>query len=86
MSSAFLVHSELDELSPNSQNVGGWVSPTFAEQIDHAWLDRDTPPKPFDPSTYVPQIGDCVLYVNHQFHVGSIVPVATQRDCLLFVP
>jgi len=43
------------------RNVGGWVSPEFAEEIDRSWLARDSPPDHFDLSTYSPQIGDTVL-------------------------
>jgi hypothetical protein len=43
-------------------NVGGWVSPAFAQEIDRSWLAADRTPKKFDPSSYIPQIGDTVLY------------------------
>lgn len=43
------------------RNVGGWVSPDFAEEIDRSWLDNDSSAVDFNLSTYVPQIGDIVL-------------------------
>jgi len=43
------------------RNVGGWVSPEFAAEIDRSWLASDTPPDRFDLSKYVPQAGDTVL-------------------------
>ena len=48
------------ELVP--RNVGGWVSPAFSKDIDRSWLGSDNMPKNFDLPTYVPQIGDTVLY------------------------
>lgn len=65
-SEAFLLSSELQELKRVPRNVGGWVSPAFAEQLDRSWLDLDSPPSQFDPSAFVPQIGDCVLYVLYR--------------------
>eukprot|EP00977_Amphora_coffeiformis_P008882 scaffold2013_cov139-Amphora_coffeaeformis.AAC.2 len=44
------------------RNVGGWVSPDFAQKIDRSWLERDTPPTKFDLKTFSPQVGDTVLY------------------------
>jgi hypothetical protein len=44
------------------RNVGGWVSPDFAQKIDRSWLERDAPPAKFDLRTFVPQVGDAVLY------------------------
>jgi hypothetical protein len=48
----------------NLRNVGGWVSPNFAAQLDRSWLDKDSPGKAFDPSTYAPQVGEAVLCVK----------------------
>jgi hypothetical protein len=45
----------------NAKNVGGWVSPTFAKEIDRNWLNGDRPPERFDLRKYVPQVGDIVL-------------------------
>lgn len=47
-----------------AKNVGGWVSPVFSQSIDRSWLESDSPAKKFDPSRYIPQIGDTVLYVQ----------------------
>lgn len=45
-----------------AKNVGGWVSPQFAQEIDRRWLERDAPDtKAFRLETYVPQVGDTVL-------------------------
>ena len=45
-----------------ARNVGGWVSPHFSAMIDRSWLDStDRPVHDFDPSTFVPQVGDVVL-------------------------
>lgn len=46
---------------PISKNVGGWISPDFADKVDRSWLEDNTPSKAFDPSKYVPQPGDIVL-------------------------
>jgi hypothetical protein len=43
------------------RNVGGWISPPFAAEVDRSWLEREKPIKDFDFSTYVPQVGDTVL-------------------------
>jgi len=45
----------------NVRNVGGWISPNLAQELDRSWLNGDCPPANFDLSTYVPQIGDTVL-------------------------
>ena len=44
------------------RNVGGWVSPDFAAKISRTWLEQDTPPPRFELSTFVPQVGDTLLY------------------------
>jgi hypothetical protein len=44
-----------------ARNVGGWVSPMFAEEIDRSWLDGDKYDADIDLSKYVPQVGDIVL-------------------------
>mmetsp|Transcript_36975 Transcript_36975/g.89753 ORF Transcript_36975/g.89753 Transcript_36975/m.89753 type:complete len:2489 (+) Transcript_36975:912-8378(+) len=59
------------------RNVGGWISPQFAKHLDRSWLEREKPtrsipPPPavpkgsnnkvFDLKSYVPQVGDVVLY------------------------
>lgn len=44
-----------------ARNVGGWVSPDFAGEIDRSWLEKDSPAVDFNLSTYVPQVGDIVL-------------------------
>lgn len=44
------------------RNVGGWISPPFAAEIDRSWLEREKPTSHFDLPTYVPQVGDTVLY------------------------
>jgi hypothetical protein len=41
--------------------VGGWVSPAFAQAVDRSWLETDNPPKKFDASKYIPQIGDTIV-------------------------
>ena len=50
-----------------AKNVGGWISPDFSKDIDRSWLEGHVPPynnkQAFHLSTYVPQIGDIVLYV-----------------------
>lgn len=43
------------------RNVGGWVSPLFAAEIDRSWVEMDTFDPKFELSQYVPQIGDTVL-------------------------
>lgn len=45
----------------NARNVGGWVSPQFAFEIDRSWLDQDNTKAHFDLYSYVPQTGDTVL-------------------------
>lgn len=52
----------IQERSP--RNVGGWISPNLAEVIDRSWLENDRPVADIDPSKYVPQVGDVVLYVK----------------------
>ena len=42
-------------------NVGGWVSPSFACQIDRSWLAGDQYESKLNLSTYVPQAGDIIL-------------------------
>ena len=44
-----------------SRNVGGWVSPLFAAEIDRSWVEKDTFDPKFDLSNYAPQVGDTVL-------------------------
>lgn len=44
-----------------ARNVGGWISPNFAEVLDRSWLEKDLPEEKFDPSYFVPQVGDTVL-------------------------
>jgi hypothetical protein len=41
--------------------VGGWVSPAFSQAIDRSWLENDDPPKTFDATKYIPQIGDTIV-------------------------
>lgn len=43
------------------KNVGGWVSPGFAKDVDRSWLESDSPPKKFDAARYIPQIGDTIV-------------------------
>jgi hypothetical protein len=43
------------------KNVGGWVSPAFAKDVDRSWLESDSPPKKFDAARYIPQIGDTIV-------------------------
>jgi hypothetical protein len=45
----------------NARIVGGWIHPTFAQEIDRSWLERDVPKEIFDLRTYAPQVGDIVL-------------------------
>jgi hypothetical protein len=45
----------------NARNVGGWVSPQFAEEIDRFWLENDSAVTPFELAKYIPQVGDTVL-------------------------
>ena len=42
------------------RNVGGWISPEFANEVDRSWLSGNSASS-FDVSTYVPQVGDSVL-------------------------
>ena len=55
-----------------AKNVGGWISPDFAKDIDRSWLEGHVPPynnkETFNLSTYVPQIGDIILYVLVLYH------------------
>jgi hypothetical protein len=55
----------------NARNVGGWVSPQFAFEIDRSWLDQDNTKAHFDLYSYVPQTGDTVLYypAGHRAYV-----------------
>jgi hypothetical protein len=47
----------------NARNVGRWVTlPTT--KIDRKWLTDSNVAGDFDPSFYVPQVGDTVLYVK----------------------
>ncbi|CAB9514023.1 PHD [Seminavis robusta] len=46
----------------NKLNVGQWISPSFCETLNRAWLEKDAASKRFDLSAYVPQPGDTVLY------------------------
>lgn len=43
------------------KNVGGWVSPAFAKDVDRSWLESDSSPKKFDAARYIPQIGDTIV-------------------------
>lgn len=43
------------------RNVGGWISPDFANDVQRSWLESCEPMQPFNVSYYVPQIGDTVL-------------------------
>lgn len=44
------------------KNVGGWVSPRLAQEMDRSWLEREEHfSTSFDLSKYVPQVGDVVL-------------------------
>ena len=60
-----------------AKNVGGWISPDFVTDIDRSWLEGHVPPynnkQAFNLSTYVPQIGDIVLYVFFSFNVKYIM-------------
>jgi hypothetical protein len=47
----------------NPGNVGGWISPNFAREIDRSWLEQDANHDSFELARYVPQVGDVVLYV-----------------------
>mmetsp|Transcript_4031 Transcript_4031/g.9322 ORF Transcript_4031/g.9322 Transcript_4031/m.9322 type:complete len:2885 (+) Transcript_4031:789-9443(+) len=44
------------------RNVGGWVSPVFGQELDRAWLERENALQNFDLDSYVPQVGDTILY------------------------
>jgi hypothetical protein len=44
-----------------NRNVGGWVSPMFASEIERSWLEADKYESNLDLSKYVPQVGDVVL-------------------------
>jgi hypothetical protein len=48
-------------LRRKNTNVGGWVSPTFASQIDRSWLAGDAFDSKLNLSLYVPQAGDIIL-------------------------
>ena len=43
------------------RNVGGWISPRFAAEVDRSWLEREKPTTTFELSKYVPHVGDTVL-------------------------
>jgi hypothetical protein len=78
-SNTISVNDEVDavSISKNKQqpskrqakNVGGWISPDFSKLIDRSWLEYHVPShnnnnkNTFNLSSYVPQIGDIVLYV-----------------------
>jgi hypothetical protein len=44
------------------RNVGGWISPPLAKELDRKWLERQKALHNFDLNMYVPQVGDTVLY------------------------
>ena len=44
-----------------AKNVGGWISPSFAAEVDRSWLNRDATEVEFDARSYAPQTGDVVL-------------------------
>lgn len=44
-----------------AKNVGGWISPDFAVEVDRSWLNRDATEVEFDIHSYAPQTGDVVL-------------------------
>jgi len=44
-----------------TRNVGGWISPDLSRLLNRSWLERESPLRHFDPSTYAPQVGECVL-------------------------
>jgi hypothetical protein len=64
----FLLKEQQDEASKPrkrmSRNVGGWISPNFAQVINRSWLEKDAPSDKFDLKAYFPQVGDTVLYVT----------------------
>jgi hypothetical protein len=43
-------------------NVGGWISPSFSPTVSRSWLEKDQATKRFQLDSYVPQVGDTVLY------------------------
>jgi hypothetical protein len=46
-----------------ARNVGGWVSPAFSAAISRDWLENDSSSssEDWDPSSFVPQVGDTLL-------------------------
>jgi hypothetical protein len=44
-----------------ARNVGGWQKPAFATLVDRTWIAKNCGGSNFDPSFYVPQVGDLVL-------------------------
>jgi len=68
------------------RDVGGWVSPEFAKLLNRSWLERESPPHPFDLRSYAPQAGECVLYVARRRTSGSnhfSYPSDLTGNCLL---
>jgi hypothetical protein len=55
------------------RNVGGWISPPLAKEIDRSWLERESPLVKFSLNTYIPQIGDTILYYPglHKKHLQA---------------
>ena len=49
--------------APVGKNVGGWVSPRLAQEMDRSWLEREIihALTSFDLNKYVPQVGDIIL-------------------------
>ena len=66
------------------RNVGGWISPKFANELERSWLERDALPLKFDLPTYVPQIGDTVLYVLLPQRIWRKAFILTNVFCLLY--
>ncbi|KAL3940731.1 MAG: hypothetical protein SGBAC_004782 [Bacillariaceae sp.] len=48
------------------RNVGGWVSPIFGQELERSWLERENALPNFDLDSYVPQVGDTILYYPGQ--------------------
>lgn len=65
----------------SARNVGGWISPLFAENIDRSWLEQDCHPDKFDLSRYVPQVGECVLYypLGHKKYLEDYPDVVAKK-------
>lgn len=54
-----------------ARNVGGWVSPEFSSLVDRDWLETsESDTTKMSLTTYVPQPGETILYVEKSLHYG----------------